>query len=188
MKNATKMKKTRLRVVQQQQPAPEPQAPEPVPAAPVELVFRVVPQPQAKHWDDVVTQMVTDVKVRRTNGRVRHQVSWTPEAVLKVLAEGRGHLCLTMHGGKTVGAAVVCRDGDQFADAHDYLVWMAWAEPSNKEIARQVREFTQDGIEDFARSKGARCLRWYSARKGWLRTAPSLGYKLTSYCFAKRLN
>lgn len=177
MSRSAAKRKPALRVVEKQ--------PEPPPK--VELVLRVVPPHQAPNWRDVVERMVTDIKVRRSDGSTRHAVSWTPDHVMRVLVEGRGHLLLTFRGSEAVGAAIVSRDGDQFADQHDYLVWMAWAEPTNKEVARQVREFTQDGIEDFARARGARCLRWYSARKGWLRTAPQLGYALTAYCFAKRL-
>lgn len=182
MSRSAAKRKPRLRVVEKpaEQPAPPP------PKA--DLVFKIVPQGQSSLWRDVVERMVTDIKVRRSDGSTRHSVSWAPDDVMKVLAEGRGSLVLTFHNNAAVGAAIVSRDGDQFADQHDYLVWMAWAEPTNRELARQVREFTQDGIEDFARAKGARCLRWYSARKGWLRVAPKLGYKLTAYCYALRLN
>lgn len=174
MRSAAKKKSPVLRVVDKQ---PK-----------VELALRVVPPEQASYWGDVVERMVGDIKVRRSDGKVRHSVSWTPEHVLQVLKDGRGHLLLTFHDKQAVGAAIVSRDGDQFADQHDYLVWMAWAEPKNKEVARQVREFTQDGLEDFARARGARCLRWYSAREGWKRIAPQLGYTLTAYCFSKRLS
>lgn len=181
MSRSAAKKKPRLRVVEKplEQTPPPPKA---------DLVFKIVPPAQSPLWRDVVERMVTDIKVRRSDGSTRHAVSWAPDDVMKVLIEGRGALVLTFHNNVAVGSAIVSRDGDQFADQHDYLVWMAWAEPTNKELARQVREFTQDGIEDFARSQGARCLRWYSARKGWLRTAPQLGYRLTAYCFAKRLN
>lgn len=179
MSRSAAKKKPALRVVEKPTEAPPARA---------DLELRIVPKEQAPFWSDVVARMVTDIKVRRSDGTTRHSVSWKPDQVMQVLTDGRGTLLLSFHGKRVVGAAIVCRDGDQFADQFDYLVWMAWAEPENKVLARQVREFTQDGIEDFARSKGARCLRWYSAREGWKRIAPQLGYTMTAMCFSKRLN
>jgi len=147
-----------------------------------DLRFFVVPKDQLDAWWPEAANAVLAVKKR-------NPASWSPEQVRQVVETDRALLCLTFHGKRVAGITFVCRDGDQFADAFDWLVWIAWADPNNvtEGVARAVTEFTQREIEAEAMRRGARALRIHVPRKGWTKLAEKLGYELLERVYVRRL-
>lgn len=149
---------------------------------PADLRFFVVPKDQIDAWWPEASEAVAAVKRR-------NPASWSPEAVRQVVEDGRAWLCLTFHGKRVAGVTFVCRDGDQFAQAFDWLVWIAWSDPKNvtEGVSSDVSRFTQEQIEAAAARAGARALRIHVPRKGWTRLAERLGYELQERVYVKRL-
>jgi hypothetical protein len=147
-----------------------------------QLSVYAVPAHELQAWWPVVRPALEEVK-RKNNP------SWIPEDVYHCIKQGIAWLALTLYGRDVIGVTVTCRDGDQFANATDMLVWIAWADPKN--VARGIDEagrvLTQKAIEDAARAAGFRVVRMHSPRLGWLKVAPKLGYRMQEIVWVKSL-
>ena len=144
------------------------------------LTIKPVAIHELDEWWPKVVGAIEDV-------RAKNSPSWTVGQVLDVLRDNRAWLALTMYGDRIAGVTVICGDGDQFAQATDCLVWIAWADPRNRTLGidREVRMFTQAVIDRVAGNAGFRTIRIHSPRKGWLKVARELGYDLQGYVFCK---
>jgi hypothetical protein len=147
-----------------------------------ELHFVVVPTAEAPFWWDVLQRAIDGV-----HGKMRS--SWDASGMQRAILERRAFLCLTFHVKHPIGVTVICPDGDQFAEATDWLVWIAWSDPANvaNGIAEHAKRFTDDSVTAAARSAGARRLKTHSPREGMMRMLVPLGWRFASYTFVKDL-
>lgn len=147
-----------------------------------ELHFAVIPTGSVDLWWDVAEKAIAGVHAEMTS-------SWDSDAMRQAIKDQRAWLCITFHVKHPVAVTVICRDGDQFAQTVDWLVWIAWSDPANVRngIARHVRHFTDGAIEAAARAFGARRLKAHSPRGGMQRMVAELGWRLLSYTFVKDL-
>lgn len=155
----------------------------PEPEALPNLRFVTIPPVDVGMWFDLVERAIDDIHtalVKKDGTGRQVQTTWGPEEMRAALEQPRAFLCVTFHDKRPVGVTVLCRDGDQFAEEFDWLIWIAWADPENTKrgIARHVREFTRDSLKAAAKKAGARRLKMYSARPGWERAAKELGFEL----------
>jgi len=144
------------------------------------LHFAVIPTAHVGAWWDVAEKAIAGVHVGMRS-------TWDAKAMRKAIEDQRAFLCITFHVKQPVAVTVICRDGDQFANTFDWLVWIAWSDPANVRagIARDVRYFTDASIVEAARAAGAKRLKAHSPRRAMARMTAELGWKLISCTYSK---